>query len=227
MRSIGDKNSSAAADYAAKRKEQLARAQLLRMERDSSKKIDYDYDVHSRRPSDSSRQTEGAIVAPSSSTHIAGTTDRPSVQINSYGDFAEHIIIRAPQRSVGLRNQTSSIDGTVCSTSEMVQTSRVTSTRQREVLARARISKTSELGRSAQDVSSEVGMEEFDESSGGITFLAGRNQNALLANSALFFDSPSEPSGRLLDLSDRPIMCSSSNMRNEVVFGNFFVFNSY
>lgn len=52
-------------------------------------------------------------------------------------------------------------------------------------------------------------------------FTKARNPNAPQTGSAMFCDprGPVDPAGRQYDLSDRPLLCSSSNMRNEVVIG--------
>lgn len=52
-------------------------------------------------------------------------------------------------------------------------------------------------------------------------FLRPRNNHATQGNGDVFVQSngPIDPAGRQVDLSDRPLLCSSSNMRNEVVVG--------
>lgn len=52
-------------------------------------------------------------------------------------------------------------------------------------------------------------------------FLRPRNNHATQGNGDVFVQSngPIDPAGRQIDLSDRPLLCSSSNMRNEVVVG--------
>ncbi len=46
-----------------------------------------------------------------------------------------------------------------------------------------------------------------------------RSNNAQKVNSNPFLAPPEDPSGRKIDLSDRLLICASSNMRNEVVVG--------
>jgi hypothetical protein len=47
-----------------------------------------------------------------------------------------------------------------------------------------------------------------------------RTSNAPYAVGQTFFTPPLDPSGRLVDVSDRPLLCLSSNLRNEVIVGS-------
>ncbi len=53
----------------------------------------------------------------------------------------------------------------------------------------------------------------------GFLSTESRNQNAHKSNSNQFFSPPADPAGRRVDVSDRLLICSSTNMRNEVVVG--------
>lgn len=62
--------------------------------------------------------------------------------------------------------------------------------------------------------------ERFDvDGSASASTTTQRIRHAYRANSAIFSQPPVDPSGRRFDLSDRLLMCSSSNMRNELVVG--------
>ena len=64
-----------------------------------------------------------------------------------------------------------------------------------------------------QVVSSYISGSDFD-------ITAPRSVNAPFSNSRNFFNPPDDPQGRQFDVSDRPLLCISSNKRNEVVVGS-------
>lgn len=61
--------------------------------------------------------------------------------------------------------------------------------------------------------------EEFAEDSFGFQVTKHRTNDAPLLHSQTFLQPPVDPAGRRFDLSDRPLMCSSTNLRNEVIVG--------
>lgn len=52
-----------------------------------------------------------------------------------------------------------------------------------------------------------------------IGYTRHRTNNAQLSPSDMFLNPPTDPAGQRVDVSDRLLICSSSNMRNEVVVG--------
>jgi WD40 repeat protein len=185
-----------------------------------------------------------------------------NVEITSYGDFCERIVVRNPNAR---QNQYPQLGGTseeenyVRSTPSSAVSGisaggasvsgRVTSKRMQNVLAKARanaedtadcgtlndrFSNVNLSGRSskpAQHLSAgrDGAYEDPARFNDGLEPNAGADDSPFFSqpytlhaprvNSSSFIVPPMDPSGRLYDLSDRPLMCASSNMRTEVVFG--------
>lgn len=215
---FADKNSDAAADYAAKKRSMLAKANELRKEREllrDNLSLEANIGVG----------VVGQSSFPPSSIQAHG----PNVSITSYGNTCERIVIS--NVGSGMRQKIQPASG------------RVTSLRQRQVLDKARESR--EITSSIQSmqisnknvdttidakpeapsnlVSRSLAVEEaalvetFPSMQSG--FVCARSCNASISNSEVYLSPPMNPQGHMFDVSDRPLMCSSCNMRNEVVVG--------
>ena len=158
--------SADAASYAAKKKEQLARASAMRADRESRSK--QDSSTLARRPFSTGFDTNSA-----ESMAVGGH----EVECQSYGDTTERITIRRPQSDAKQ------------SSYEMMPTA----------------SNSSRFRDMSDSKSSYTHENDLKES-------VPRRTN--------FFMPPSDPSGQLADLSDRPILCSSfDTVKGEVIFG--------
>jgi WD40 repeat protein len=161
MSNLSERASDAASAYAAKKKEQLQRANLMRSERESKSKHDASLSTIQKRPFATGVDRNTGEI-----TTVGGL----QVECKSYGDTAERIIIRRPQ-------------------AEMKQSDR-------------KISSTAFSSKFDRQEENDNNHQRFEEGS----------------KSGGFLNPPKDPSGQEVDLSDRPILCSST-AQMEVVFG--------
>jgi hypothetical protein len=158
---LSERASDAANAYAAKKKEQLHRANLMRSERESKNKHDASLSTIQKRPfATGVDRNTGEIM----------TVGGLQVECKSYGDTTERVIIRRPQSDIKVQSQKLS----------------------------------------SMPYSSKFDRQEDDDNHQ--RFEKGKISDG-------FFNPPRDPSGQEVDLSDRPILCSSTDSRMEVVFG--------
>jgi WD40 repeat protein len=161
---LSERASDAANAYAAKKKEQLHRANLMRSERESKNKHDASLSTIQKRPfATGVDRNTGEIM----------TVGGLQVECKSYGDTTERVIIRRPQADIKVPSQKLSS-----------------------------VSYSSKFDRQEND--------DYHQ-----RFEKGRISNG-------FLNPPRDPSGQEVDLSDRPILCSSTASdisRMEVIFG--------
>lgn len=178
MRSRAEANSQAAADYAKKKKEQLERANRLRLERDAQ-----------------------AISRPNSISHHAESKNQ---QLLVMSDALE-------QPTVNERIKISKQDYQFIDQKTLEQQAKAKHNRDLELFHQMKIS-------SKTDTNSKVAASSII--SGTYLLSKFRNINVPEVDGSLFFNHPRDETGHLIDVSDRPLLCISSNSRNEVVVGS-------
>jgi len=170
---ISDRNSRAASEYAEKKKQQLARANQLRMERDEN-----------------SRSQAG--IQSNISHNTSGVS---SVSSEYSSDIVSRIVVKREPPPKQLNGE------------------RINSSKR---ILPAMPSLGEKLLRS------EGKLNIIETTVNGSLQTSYSNRNFIVdgEDSALFSRSPRDPSGRCIDLCDRPIICGSTNGVNEVVIGS-------
>jgi hypothetical protein len=183
-------NSQAAADYAKKKKEQLERANRLRMERNSQQTT---ISASSSRPnsnsSSSSRSNQQLLM-------YDGLDDPRNDESNERVKISQQDYQFIEQQTL-------------------------------ERQAKAKHERDLDLFHQAKANSKNKGTDVSNPRVTASSIISDpyslshiRSTNAPYADGERFFVPPSDESGRLIDLSDRPLLCISSNLRNEVIIGS-------
>lgn len=181
MRKRAEANSQAAAEYAKKKKEQLERANRLRLERDSQQ--------ISRPTSHDTRSTE---------------TNQQQLLVMSADNLGQPTSYE--------RVKISKQDYQFIDQKTLEQQAKAKHDRDLELFHQMKINSKADSANPRVAASSVVSE----------TFLLSkfRNCNVPEADGSLFFHHPTDESGNLVDVSDRPLLCMSSNSRNEIVVGS-------
>ena len=202
---ISDRNSEAAQAYAAKKKEQLARANAMRMERE---KIDRDTELAG--PGFRNVGSGALVHSNTNYQRLEFGVGNFEVESHSYGTTTERLVIRpsgirsAEDRRISLGHSDSTGTGPSAPLAHRhveVERKRATSFQR------------STLEPLTDDIMPET------EIMNGVKISCARSHHAYRVESERFLVPPSDPSGIQVDLSDRPILCLSSNGIDEVVFG--------
>lgn len=191
-------NSQAAAEYAKKKKDQLERANRLRLERNSQ-----------QTPLSSSSSRPNSHASSSQSGHL--TSSRPGSQQQLLMMYDE---LDNPQhREANERVKISQQDYQFIDQQTLERQAKAKHERDLDLFHQAKAnSRAIDVSNPRVTASSII--------SDPYSLSQVRNANAPHADGQRFFVPPSDESGRLVDVSDRPLLCLSSNLRNEVVIGS-------
>jgi WD40 repeat protein len=183
-------NSQAAADYAKKKKEQLERANRLRMERNSQQT-----NVSSRPNSNSS----------------SGSSSRPGShqQLLMMYDGLDNPQNNPSNERVKISQQ----DYQFIDQQTLERQAKAKHERDLDLFHQAKANSKSIDVSNPRVTASSIISDPYSLSN-------IRNTNAPHADGQRFFVPPCDESGRLVDVSDRPLLCLSSNLRNEVIIGS-------
>jgi WD40 repeat protein len=199
---LSDQNSQKAAEYAAKKKEQLVRANRLRMERESNAVS------HRLSTPEVSADRAGEIVE--TGMHF-GSAPMDGVVTSSYKDrfgapVAERIIIK--REAYGRHDPWEAPEEYPPAPAQALSIAAPPRSLQ--------IAPSSSRSRAAErkvESTSSVISDEF-------LTIAPRLCHALRADSQEYFNAPADPAGSLVDVSNMPILCMSSNLRDEIIVGS-------
>jgi WD40 repeat protein len=181
-------NSQAAADYAKKKKEQLERANRLKMERNSQQISRPNSHSDSRPGSNQDLLVMYESLEHSNDSRARGSNEKVKISRQDYQFIDQKTL---------------------------------------EQQAKAKHDRDLELFHQAKASSSSRGVDAANPRVTASSIISDpyslshiRTINAPHADGQSFFNPPQDASGRLVDLSDRPLLCLSSNLRNEIVIGS-------
>ena len=187
---LSDKNSEAAADYAKKKKEQLEKARRLKAERES-KSMSGGGERHVM-----GMGYESQASKPSSAGQLVSVYR--NLEQSGMEPFADYIKIS--------KSNYEYVDA-----EKYRELSREKAERNSRSLPRSMLNDGS--NEPPRVVTSYISGTNFEMS-------RSRNVHAPHADSRPFFAPPSPPEGTQVNVSDRPLLCMSSNKRNEVIVGS-------
>ena len=173
---LSDRNSRAASEYAEKKKQQLARANQLRLERDEISK----------------NHSQSKLLQP---MNTSDSSRKPSVSFEHHNNVVSHIVIK---QEIETKHQN----------------------RDQVINQREYLPVMPSLGDKLMKAEGKSSMIETTINGNLQSSYSNRNFMSSDGDSSFFFRSPSDPSGRCIDLCDRPIICGSTNSTNEVVIGS-------
>jgi WD40 repeat protein len=208
MSSLAERNSAAAAELAKKKKERLARANQIKAERDA--------------------QSKGGFQ--SSSSSMGGMIGAPQDRGGLGAEYAA-LEMRSDSKMTPYRRPSGSSKQ---SGSAMPQLPRnvETSTFSVMTIPASEIAKYSTPANQRQRPSMEApkGLMQHVENTGPVVASADvystaslaypRTLHSHLSNSASYFRPPVDPAGRLVDVSNIPSLCMSTNHTSEVIVGS-------
>lgn len=183
-------NSQAASDYARKKKEQLERANKLRMERNSIQQSQSNQQNNISRPNSNTTNSR-----PSSGQELA-------VMYESLENPTQYDRVKITRQNYEYVDQT-----------KLEQQAKAKHERDLEIYHQMKESSRDTHASNPRVTASSIISDPY-------SLAHIRNCNAPSANGNSFFNSPIDSAGRLVDVSDRPLLCMSSNMRNEIVVGS-------
>lgn len=213
---LSDRNSQQASDYAAKRKEQLDRANRLRQERDAqkvAKQMSEDLYIGDR-PSRGGSASSAIVKAPSvrDDRSISGVSTTSYSDPRSGASVAERIVVG--REAMGFHDPWDPSQATMQSAAPR-RTDYGGSAPSKRIIAPS-ASRTSRMRE--EEKSTEQEIVGGSAVSGEFLTSSARSNHDLSVRSEVFFSSPLDPEGTLVDVSSMPVLCMSIG-DNEVVVG--------